>query len=132
LWILGRYGKFERDKSTHLAVDARTYEANRGSEKKLAIWSFVEENAFKVLSEFGVCCERIALKGVKEEDLTTSTGYLRSQGWIMRMSFEEEIGGTATLRALQEYANKLERKHRKKAFKHFSEANMQVLLSCLD
>ena len=127
LWILGRYGKFEKENSAHLVVDARTYEANRGSEKTLAIWSFVKDTVFKVLSEFGVCCERVALKGVKEEDLATGTGYLRSKGWVMKMSFEEKIGGTAALKALQTYARRLEEKYGKKAFQHFSDANMQIL-----
>jgi len=127
LWILGRYGKFEKEKNAHLVVDARTYEANRGSEKTLAIWSFVKDTVFKVLSEFGVCCERVALKGVKEEDLATGTGYLRSKGWVMKMSFEEKIGGAAALKALQTYARMLDEKCGKKAFKHFSDADMQIL-----
>jgi len=127
LWILGRYGKFEKEKSAHLVVDARTYEANRGSEKTLAIWSFVKDSVFKVLSEFGVCCERIALKGVKEEDLATGTGYLRSKGWVMKMSFEEKVGGTATLKALQTYTRRLDEKHGKKACQHFSDADMKIL-----
>ena len=79
LWILGKYGKFEKEMGTLLVVDARTsarYLANRGSEKTLAIGSFLEDTIFKVLSEFGVSCECIALKGEKEEDLTTGTGYL--------------------------------------------------------
>jgi len=127
LWILGRYGKFEKEKSAHLVVDARTYEANRGSEKTLAIWSFVKDTVFKVLSEFGVCCERAVLKGVKEEDLETGTGYLRSRGWVMKMSFEKKIGGTAALKALQTYTRRLDEKYGKKAFQHFSEADMQIL-----
>ena len=127
LWILGRHGRFEKEKSAHLVVDARTYEANRGSEKTLAIWSFVKDTVFKVLSEFGVCCELAALKGVKEEDLTTGTGYLRSKGWVMKMSFEEKIGGMATLKALQTYTRRLDEKYGKKAFKHFSDADMQIL-----
>ena len=127
LWILGRYGKFEKEKSARLVVDARTYEANRGSEKTLAIWSFVKDTVFKVLSEFGVCCERVALKGVKEEDLATGTGYLRSKGWVMKISFEEKIGGTAALKALQTYTRRLDEKYGKKAFQHFSDANMQIL-----
>ncbi len=127
LWILGRYGKFEKDTSVHLVVDARTYEANRGSEKTLAIWSFVKETVFKVLSEFGVFCELVALKGVKEADLATGTGYLRSKGWAMKMSLEEKIGGTVALKALQAYARRLEEECGRKAFKHFSEANMQIL-----
>jgi len=127
LWILGRYGKLEKEKDVYLAVDAGTYEASRGGEKSLAIWSFVKENIFKVLSEFGVCCERVALEGVREEELATGTGYLRSRGWVMKMSFEERIGGAAALEGLQTCTRRLEEKCGKKAFKHFSEANMQVL-----
>ena len=127
LWILGRYGKFEKEKSAYLMVDAGTYEANRGSEKTLAIWFFVKDTVFKVLSEFGVCCERVALEGVKEEDLATGTGYLRSKGWVMRMSFKEKIGGVAALKALQTYTGKLDEKYGKKAFQHFSDADMRIL-----
>ena len=127
LWILGSCGKFEKEKCAHLVVDAGTYFANRGSEKTLAIWSFVEDVVFRVLSEFGVCCERFALKGVKEEDLTTGTGYLRYKGWVMKMSFEEKISGTATLKAFQTYTRRLAKKYGKKAFKHFSTADMQIL-----
>jgi len=126
LWILGRYGKLE--KSAYLVVDAKTYEANRGSEKSLAIWSFVKDTVFKVLSEFGVRCERVALEGVKEEDLTTGTGYLRSKGWVMKMLFDEKIGGVATLKALQTYTRRIDEKYSKKAFQHFSDADMQILL----
>ena len=108
-------------------VDAGTYFANRGGEKTLAIWSFVEDTIFKVLSEFGVCCERVALKGVKEEDLTTGTGYLRYNGWVMRMSFEEKIGGTAALKTLQTYIRRVDKKYGKKAFQHFRDVNLQIL-----
>jgi len=128
LWILGGFGKLEKEKSACLVVDAKSYEANRGSEKTLAIWSFVKDTVFKVLSEFGICCERVALKGVKEEDLATGTGYLRSRGWVMKISFEEKIGGAAALKALQTYAKKLDEKYGKKAFQHFSIVDMRILL----
>lgn len=128
LWIFGSCGKFEKEKSAHLVVDSGTYFANRGNEKTLAIWPFVEDTVFKVLSEFGVCCERVALKGVKKEDLTTGTGYLRYNGWVMRMSFEEKIGGTAALKALQTYIRRVDKKYGKKTFQRFSEADMQILL----
>jgi len=127
LWILGSCGKVEKEEYVHLVVDAGTYFANRGSEKTLAIWSFVQDAVFRVLSEFGVCCERVALKGVKEEDLTTGTGYLRYKGWVMKMSFKEKIGGTAALKAFQTYTQRLDKKYGKKAFKHFSTADMQIL-----
>jgi hypothetical protein len=128
LWILGNHGIFERKKSTRLVVDAETYLANRGGEKTLAIWSFVEGVVFKVLSQFGVCCERVALEGVKNEDLTTGTGYLRKKGWVMRMSFEEKIGGVAALKALQTYIKEADKKYGSRAFQHFRNADMQILL----
>jgi hypothetical protein len=126
LWILGRYGEFEKENSAYIVVDAGTYEANRGSEKRLAIWAFVKDTVFEVLSEFGVRCERAALKGVREEDLATGTGYLRGKGWVMKMSFEEKIGGAAALRALQAYTRRLDEEYGEKAFRHF-DADMQLL-----
>jgi len=126
LWIFGCFGKME-EKSENLNIDANTYLLNRGNEKKLAIWPFVEETVFDVLGKFGVLCKRVALKGAKQEDLATGTGYLRGKGWIMKMSFSEQTGGTKALKALQIYARILDEKHGKKAFQHFSEADMQVL-----
>jgi hypothetical protein len=46
----------------------------------------------------------------------------------MKMSFEEEVGDTAALKALQTFTRRLDEKHGKKAFKHFSDADMQILL----
>lgn len=125
LWILGNHGNLEKDNGPRLEVDSVTYEANRGKQKKLAIWSFVKDNIFQVLSDYGVCCERVALKGVKEEELVTDTGYMRSRGWIMTMYFDDKIGGATALKALQEYATRLENEQGKKAFKYFRNANMQ-------
>ena len=42
--------------------------------------------------------------------------------------FEEKVGGSNPLKTLQPYANKLEKKYCSKAFKHFRNANMKVLL----
>ena len=129
LWVLGNYGEFERDMSQRLVVDAETYIGNRGGEKQLAIWSFVEDVVFKALHEFGVCCERVELEGVATEDLTTGTGYLRKKGWVMQMSFEEKVGGAAALKALQTYVQRLDQKYGAKAFRRFRDADMQVLLA---
>ena len=45
------------------------------------------------------------------------------------MTFEEEIGGTDALRALKLYTEKLKEKYDRKAFKHFSDADMRILAS---
>jgi len=126
LWIFGNYGKLDSER-TSLVVDAETYQDNRGTEKTLSIWSFVKDVVFKALAEIGVRCERVTLKGVKIEDLTTGTGYLRKHGWVMRMSFEEKVGGSDALKALQTYSKKLYKKHGSRAFNSFRKADMKVL-----
>jgi hypothetical protein len=127
MWILAAYGRFERE-SASLVVDAETYYVNRGKEKTLSIWSFVEDVVFKVLAEFGVCCERVALEGVKVEDLTTGTGYLRKRGWLTRISFKENVGGVDALKAIQTYAKRLDKTYDSRAFRLFRQADMTVLL----
>lgn len=126
LWILGNYGKFENEKNMQLSVDAETYHANRGKEKTLAILSFVKDVVFKSLVEFGVWCELVVMNDVKIEDLTTGTGYLRKKGWVMKMSFDEKTGGSAALRALKTFAEKLDKKYGSRAFHHFRKADMIV------
>ena len=127
LWILANYGRFNESESC-LIVDAETYQANRGKEKKLSIWSFVKDVVFNFLYEFGIRCKRIALKGVKDVDLTTGTGYLRKRGWKMSVSFDERIGGVAVLKSLQTYAKKLDNKYGSKAFAYFRNSNMNILI----
>lgn len=127
LWILGNYGEFDKI-SSHLVVDAETYQANRGKQKTLSIWSFVKDTVFKALAKFGIYCERLTLKGIKNEDLTTGTGYLRKRGWEMSVSIEEKIGGVSTLKALQIYVKKLDKKYGSRAFTHFQNADMTILL----
>lgn len=127
LWIFGRFGEFKEGDGAHLVVDAKAYMDNRGSEKTLGSWSFVEDVILKFLAEFGIRCERVALEGVKEKDLMTPTvGALRKQGWVMTMAFDEAVGGVTTLKALQIYATKLDDKYGKKAFRYFSNVDMRV------
>jgi hypothetical protein len=45
----------------------------------------------------------------------------------MRMSFEEMAGGIAGLKALHTYAKRLDDKYGKKAYRNFSNVDMQVL-----
>jgi hypothetical protein len=127
LWIMGKYGLFKNANHTHLVINAETYLDNRRREKTLAIWSFVKTNVFKILTDVGVYCERVALTGVKKEDLTTGTGYLRKKGWIMTMSFGETLGGTTSIKAYQTYIQKLDQTYGTKAFQHFRNVDMTIL-----
>lgn len=126
LWIFGTYGKLDAERSC-LVVDPKTYLGNRGSEKQLAIWTFLEGVVFRVLSDFGVECKRVPLTGVKIADLTTGTGYLRNKGWVMNMSFQKQIDGLDTLQALHAYCKTMDQKYGKKAFQHFRVGDMRVL-----
>jgi hypothetical protein len=127
LWIMACFGKNKKEIGAFLEVDAKTFLANRGNEKTLAIWSFLRDTVFKVLLDFGVHCERVAAKGIKEKDLETGTGYLRDKGWVMKMSLDKKVGEVLVLKALQRYAKKLDAKYGKKAFSRFLEADMHVL-----
>jgi len=127
LWIMACFGENKKENDASLEVDAKTLLANRGNEKTLAIWSFLRDTVFKVLLDFGVHCERVVAKGIKEKDLETGTGYMRDKGWVMKMSLDRKVGEATGLKALQKYARKLDAKYGKKAFSHFSEAAMQVL-----
>jgi hypothetical protein len=127
MWLLGRFGEFKNENGAHLAVDAETYIDNRGSQKTLSSWSFVENTILKHLAGFGIRCERVALEGVKEKELATPTGALRKKGWVMTMTIDNAIGGVATLKALQTYTKKLDEKYGKKAFRYFSNVDMRVL-----
>ena len=109
-------------------VDSEIYQDNRGKQKTLSIWSFVKDIVFNALVEFGVCCELIALDGIKIEDLTTGTGYLRKKGWVMNISFEKKIGGSDALKALQTCTKKLDKKYGSKAIQRFQNADMTFLL----
>jgi len=101
---------------------------NRGKEKNLALLQFVEDVVFKNLSKFGVCCELVALEGVKTEQITTGIGYLRKKGWVLKMWFTKKAGDTDALKALQTYTKKLDKKHGTKAFRLFQQADMTLLL----
>jgi hypothetical protein len=128
LWILGTHGTLESETASHLVVDAATYHANRGREKRLALWAFVHDVVFKGLAELGVCCDRVVLTGVKTEDVTTGTGYLRKRGWVIRLSFAERIGGTAALHALHTYATTLDEHFGSRGLQRFRRADMRILL----
>ncbi|PVX27371.1 MAG: hypothetical protein CW716_02655 [Candidatus Bathyarchaeum sp.] len=127
LWIIGRHGKFD-DTTGSLLVDAKAYIDNRGNEKSLAMWPFVNEIIFPNLLAFGITCERISLEGTKEADLKTGMGYLRQKGWTIQIALSEKHGGTNTLKALQKYTKKLEVKYGKKAVQQFQTADMQPLM----
>ncbi len=127
LWIFGLYGELKEENGSHLEVDSRTYIANY-KEPSLAIWESVG-TVFKVLQEFGVHCEHVPLTKEKygRKGWLTPGGYMRNKGWFMKMSFDDNAGGTSALKALKSYTTKLNEKYGKRAFRYFSKVDMRVL-----
>jgi hypothetical protein len=122
LWAGGLLGEFKQGNS-YIAVDSEKFSA-----QKIPYWMNLEimERHLKILKEFGVHCEHIPLTKEKNRWLT-SRGHLRKKGWFMKMSFDSKAGGIAALKAFRSYVTKLNEKHGKKAFRHFSNVDMLVL-----
>jgi hypothetical protein len=118
LWAFGRFGELD-EVGPCLVLDSKTYLAQRIHSNYLVVKDY-----FEALSEYGVRCEHIS---VEEDGWLTPTNALRKDGWYMRMSFDEDVGGVSVLEALQTYTFKLGEVYGKNAFRRFSRADMQVL-----
>ncbi len=123
LWIFARYGKPKEENGGYLVVEAETYIENRKNETGLGTWTTVRDIVLKNLKKFGVRGELVELA----EGWATPTMSLRKHGWEMNLSFDNKIGGLATLKALQEFAMKLDAKYGKRAHRYFKDADMRVL-----
>lgn len=123
LWIFGRYGEFREDNGSHLLIDAKSYIENRGSESGLGKWSFVETILFSQFPRFGLHGKLVKL----DRYWKLPSGWLRKEGWQMKIAFTEVDGGAASLKGLQTYTKKLSEKYGKRAFRYFAAADMRVL-----
>ena len=64
-----------------------------------------------------------------EKGWLTPTRALKRQGWHLRLAFDDAVGGSEALAALQTHAAKLDEVYGKQAFRRFSSADMHVLLA---
>ena len=119
LKILWTFGLFGAARGEGLVIDGETYLA----QKIQSSYSRVKEY-FKVLEEYGVYCEHVPLT---DDGWLTPKGALRKEGWLIEMSFGDEVGGLSVLKALQSYATRLDEKYGKTAFRYFSKADMRGL-----
>jgi hypothetical protein len=119
LWTFGRYGTRQEDGGTHLVLDGATYLSQKIDSSYARLTEY-----FQILREVGVCCEHVPLA---EDGWFTPGGALRKEGWFLKLSFDDEAGGEATLEALRTYALVLDRAYGKQAFRRFSAADMRVL-----
>jgi hypothetical protein len=119
LWALGLYGEPTREGGLYLVLDGETYLAQKIESDYSKLKGYLE-----ILAEHGVHCEHVPLI---KEGWRTPRGSLRKKGWLIKMSFGAEAGGTASLDALRSYAVRLDQQHGKAAFRRFSRADMRVL-----
>ena len=119
LWALGLYGEPAQEGSPHLVLDGEAYLAQKIESNYSKLKGYLE-----TLAEHGVHCEHVPLI---EEGWRTPAGSLRKTGWLLKVSFGDEAGGTASLEALRSYAARLDEQHGKGAFRRFSRADMRVL-----
>lgn len=114
LWTFGLLGESEEEGGLHLVLDGDIY-----LDQKLAGHYSTVNRYFRSLEGYGVHCEHIPL----------GEGWLRKggKGWLMKMTFDDEAGGVATLKALRRYIAKLNEEYGKRAFRYFSKGDMRVL-----
>ena len=120
LWAVGLHGKLG---NSYIAVDGEKISA-----EKIPYWMDLNivKTHLDLMKQFGVHSEHVPLTKKKSSWLT-SKGHLRKKGWFITVSFNNKGGGTTTLKALKKYAAKLDQKYGKKAFRYFSNVDMQVL-----
>lgn len=120
LWAFGRFGELKEEDGSHLMLDSEIY-----SSQKISSYYSKVQAYFSLFEKYGVHSEIVPLQ---ETDWVTPTGALRKTGWLMKLSFDEKIGGSLTVKALKNYALKLDEKYDKNAFRYFSRGDVRVLI----
>lgn len=119
LWAFGRFGELKKEDESHLVLDSETY-----SSQKISSYYSKVQDYFRLLEKYGLHCEIVPLQ---EKGWMTPTGALRNTGWLMKLAIDEKIGGGLTVKALKNYALKLNEKYGKNTFRYFSKADMRIL-----
>ena len=120
LWAFGRFGELKEADGLYLMLDSETY-----SRQKISSYYSKVQEYFRLLEKYGAHCEIVPLQ---EKGWVTPTGALRNTGWLMKLSFDEKMGGDLTLKVLKNYALKLEDEYGKDAFRYFSKGDMRALI----
>ncbi|MFX0168600.1 MAG: DUF3795 domain-containing protein [Candidatus Hodarchaeota archaeon] len=123
LWIFAAFSTHEETNGGFLVVDAETFHNNRGSETGLTTWSFLDQVITPTLKPYGIQVQLVDLN----PNWKTPTGALRKSGWELNLTFTKKIGGLTSLKAFQMYGKKLLEKHEDRAFRYFSDVDMQPL-----
>ena len=120
LWAFSRFGELNEADGTYLMLSSEVY-----SSQQISSYYSKVQDYIGLFEQYGVHCEIVPLQ---KKGWLTPTGALRNTGWLMKLAINEKIAGSLTIKALQNYALKLDGKYGKNAFRYFSKADMRVLI----
>ncbi|MFQ6087725.1 MAG: DUF3795 domain-containing protein [Candidatus Methanofastidiosia archaeon] len=127
LWVFGKFGELKVENGSRLTIDGKIQwsqpDFNNIVRKRDNSLHVPAAQSFEILKDYGVHCKHISLT---------------KKGWLLRMSFDENVGGVRALKCLKLYVTKLVEKYgeptyvgssryKGKAFTLFSKADMRSL-----
>jgi hypothetical protein len=118
IYAIGLYGEFNADNAC-LELDGKTL-----SSQKIPGICYHDRlmEYFDILKKHDIYCKLVP-EDIKE--LLTPTGYLKYEGWSIRMSYGDD-NKTDILKALQNYTARLNKLYQKNWFKHFNSVNLDI------
>ncbi len=119
LWAFGRFGELKDENGSYLMLDSETF-----SSQKISSYYSKVLYYFRAFRRHGMNCEIVPLQ---KSGWLTPTGGLRKKGWLIKLSFDEKIGGDLIIKALKNYTISLETKYGKDAFWYFATGDMRIL-----
>lgn len=125
LWTLGLSGELRKENGSHLVMDSETYYAqNLPGHLRTVVLNL------EFLRRHGAQGEIVSLTKEKygQKGWLTPMAWLRKEGWLLKMSFDDKAGGGPALKALQDYVAILNEKYEEKALKYFKTVDMNPLL----
>jgi len=117
LWTFGLYGESVKG-GEFLILSSEKYSA-----QKIASYQTKAQELILILGRYGLECEIVPLD---DRVWRTAGGALRREGWLMKMSAKKGLN-QEIFRALKNYAELLNKKYGKHAFRYFAKADMRVL-----
>ncbi len=128
LWILAVHGELD-DKGT-MMLDSLSISTHKKGTSGFPNTEGAWLRLLAMMKNAGMQAEIVP----QTDELYSGLGWLRDRipktedpAWFLKVDFDEEIGGRDALRWLQEYGEKLEAEHGKRAFGQFRKVDMRVL-----
>jgi hypothetical protein len=125
LWTFGLSAELKEENGSHLVMDSKTYYAQKLPGHLRTVVMNLE-----FLKRQGVLGEIVSLTKEKygQKGWLTPMAWLRKEGWLLKMSFDDKAGGGSALKALQDYVAILNEKNDERPLKYFKKVDMNPLL----